>query len=421
VSTLAAVTASKSSILVVGASGSAAECLAVKAVKDETLGSMKVLLHDVPTSPALASVARAGNIALFVGDVASEDIVGFNSGAIVDPNIVFKDVNTLVIVEDEGFFESTETTPKKRKQEEESRKMFDTSRTTASLLRRIPTAQLRHIVATYRNKPPTTDENPFNKLLKRTSLDDYIKTFAAKNNIKYTILQHGRTTGGVPNREPVPFLTGCRKEPELHESFANLGVVITRKTSVPTKLDFVVRDTLGEALLRSLNRLNKLEGVQIALASVSGGYPSLREWEAQFARVEKLGREPLTIEFERIQSVAAVEQWLLEYWYPLASMDSEVMGRQTGSRPTRARKERDGVVKVFWEDVGQDMLPLEVGTMRISIYDSSDGTSPRIVVQVDENADLPGSEDVVRVLLDCINKNLYKREIASRLRPRVIA
>jgi len=239
--------------------------------------------------------------------------------------------------------------------------------------------------------------------------------FCATNNIPFSAFRFGKLTGGVDGAEPLPFVGLPGLEPELHPSVVNRGVVLTSPTANQyAATELCTRGALAEAVVRKLTTQSAGSAVDALVVSIEGSAPTDREWDAQFQRMQKGSNvELLRIDFGEVKKPAALANWLVDSWFPQAIIDADAATILTGARPVRAKKMNDALVRIAWEELAADLSVRAAGGLDINI--SSSGAAPAItVVRSGGSGDrLPGEVQLIDRLLEGINKQAYKKGLAT--------
>lgn len=170
------------------------------------------------------------------------------------------------------------------------------------------------------------------------------------------------------------------------------------------------RNTLADAIIR---KVAKAQTINALVVSIVGAPPSDKEWDSLFQRMQQGANvELLSIEFGELKKPAALASWLVDSWFPQALIDADAATILRGARPVRAVKVSDSLVQIKWEELKADLSVSAAGGLDIRI----DAANPSLSVvrsSGSSGASLPGEMQLVDKLLEGVNKNVFKRSMAT--------
>jgi hypothetical protein len=277
---------------------------------------------------------------------------------------------------------------------------------------------------------------------------------ARSGGARVVLVRHGRVFGGTPGAKPPAFTTGPRKEPELDEHYAARAVVLSSTSEALSAEARTGRDALASLVTQLVKaplgptdpeKVPARAVREMTLVSVDGPEPTNADWASQLSRMaEKAGGagvELLRVAFEAVPRPYALVSWLELDWATIVLGTMSTRGATTGARPVSALpcalpgvnrstdplRQLGGCVRVTWEDVGEDMSPLMVGGLIVSLAPEEPeegaqlGTSPWALVVTRERpengrslSNLPGENELVQRLLEGLEVAVYGKGLALR-------
>lgn len=389
-------------VSVIGLAGSVAETIAIKL--SERGASVTAVLDRQPTSPVLLEKMKNKklDVMLFSGDFDAKMMAS----------------RTLVAVEDEGDEAlrggpGTDYKNKKKDQKSEVAPMMD------KLVKALEPS-LNSLICVAPAEPATGSGGLGNIFASRGP--EAFKKWCTQNGKPFSLLQYGQLTGAVPGAEPIPMIGLPALEPELHPSYSLPGIVLSAVgTNKYASTEMCTRDSLAEATARCVVRGTPLETLVL---SIAGEAPTEKEWNVLFNRFSSSSdAELLRVEFGSISKPTQLINWLTDQWFPQALIEADAAVTLSGARPVRATKVSDTAVQIKWEDLQPDMSVKMVGALEIRIQpvgaDSATGQTPSLTVKrvgtSQGGVALPGEMQLLDKLVEGINKQVYKKQLATPL------
>ena len=397
---------SPTSFTIVGLAGSAAEGLAVK-MGNEAKNSNRncvVILDRPPYSPVLQTLISDKKIQCYFGTDFSngelKEFRGSNSKTTLSKTI---DGSYLIFVADNG---SEDLRDISNIDEDTSmlNNMIDSC--TQSLTSNTQGILIACSIAADKS------QSGIRQLFSKPASSSF-RTWCEEQSKPFSRLTFGQLTGGVPGAEPTPFIGLPTLEPELHPSVRYNGVVLTTSESDYASDEVCTRNALTESILLQTKRN---ENIDAMVMSIDGDSPTEKDWKQAFNRVSsgKTNVEVLRIDFEDIAKPQALQKWIVDTWFPQALIDADAATKLAGARPVRATvsPSNSNQINIMWEDLQPDLTTLKVGELQVTINceDEKSITVKRIASEI-----LPGEMQLMDKLVEGINKNVYKKKIASKL------
>ena len=151
-------------------------------------------------------------------------------------------------------------------------------------------------------------------------------------NKPFSLFRYGKLTGGVSEKEPVPFMGLPTLEPELHPSYALKSCVLTRPFGnlfTVTDEDFCTRDTLAEAIVQSIDRKKPVE----AGVEYRGECAEHAGMGQELQRLATDGTAELLRLDGSVDKFKQLSTWISSTWFPSALIDANAATILSGARP----------------------------------------------------------------------------------------
>ena len=383
-------------VCVVGLAGGSAEGIAVSLVAQGT--PVSVVLDRPPYSPVLQNYASDKKIQCYFGDPRNDlNVFRGDNNQKSDISRAMNG-NYLIVVGDEGSDDLRDDDSN-----EMVNVMFDTC--AKSLTNNIPGIVVASSVESEK------EASGLVKVFKKTASASF-KSWCEEQSKPFSRFTYGKLTGGVPGAEPLPFMGLPTIEPELHPSVKLNGVVLTSSDSDYATDELCTRKALSDTISLQMKRN---ENVDALVMSISGSVPTEREWAQAFNRVSLGSKdvEVLRVDFLDIPKPQALKNWIIDSWFPQALIDADAATKLAGARPVRAIKDlnNENIINIVWEDLQPDLTTLRVGQIQVNIDDNEKSLiATRIAAK-----SLPGEMQLMDKLVEGINKNVYKKKIATKL------
>ena len=389
-----------SDVTVVGLAGTVTESIICKIIERGAARSVSAVLDKKPFSPVLLAAARAKKVEVVVGSGEKEPLVD-----LVDERVRnYKDIlsgRVIVAVNDDGDDELQGAVDKDTRSESD---VF-----LERLAKELPVDIKSVICATSVNSDGTG--SGISKIFGGNRGSEPFRTWCTKNQKPFSLFRYGKLIGGIPGAEPLPFVGLPLIEPELHPSYVLLSTVLTSSTSNQyAATELCTRDSLSEAAARLVGRGDNLEALVV---SIAGKPLTDKEWNQQFSRLTSASNvELLRIDFAQILKPQILTNWIVDTWFPQALIDADAATILSGARPVRATKNKDGSIKIVWEDLQPDLTVKAAGSVEIRLIQ---GESPAISAVRLTDKPLPGEMQLMDKLVEGVNKNVYKRQLCVPL------
>ena len=415
-----------SSITVVGLSGGVAENIALKLSFNNRIS----LLLDSPPQSDL--IKKSNQISIYVNEEERKEMaLAISAGSTntkVSDLVVSSDV--IIALGDDGkdLVLDSSTKDQEGKLRRTEQLLFQVA---TSLDSKTPTRVKSVIYATsVANDPISNSKGSLFRKRSVPSIDQFRSWHNGNSNSGFGVLKYGKLIGGVPGKEPIPFLTMPLLEPELHPSYILNSLILTPLSAASessanqyAESEICTRGSLCEAVCRLTEKALSSSGKGVEatgfIQSITGPIPSERDWEGLFSRLlSSSSRQEdvqlLQVEMEAINKPTALGNWLVDNWFPSALIDADAATILTGARPVRASKvstdkDNEVKIKILWEDLQSDLTVMTAGALQIEVSPRSN--PPAITVKrLSKGGALPGETMIVDKLVEAINKSVYKKQ-----------
>lgn len=424
-----------SAVVVVGCAGGAAESIACKLMSGGIPTTL--VLDRKPASPVLMSLLEKHGGEVFYGELDRELRSVLPSTSPVSSIETLLSNKLLIAVGDDGDDVIKSAENRQRGKDSDSL----ASAKVLNLLTKKLTPSLKGIICTVDSASDAS--TGIGGTLFGRKCSDNLADFCTKASLPFSLLKVGQLTGGVPGKEPLPFIGLPALEPELHPSYTLLSVILTdikssskssSSSSAALEGNLCTRESLSEAVLRLLKEgsgssssSNELQipSLQGQVISIAGNPPSDKEWKQLFARLRSADNvEILRVEFEEVLKPQALINWVADTWFPQALIDADAATILSGARPVRASKVGADTVRIVWEDLKPDLTIETMGGVDIKLVPSptkkegeeKEGNSkPALVAVRLSGGALPGEMQLMDRLIEGMNKNVYKKQFCVPL------
>ena len=392
-----------SSYVIVGAAGGVAETIAVSLASSGVKSSeLTLVLDKEPLSPVLVQDLKVGKVDVYTGDVDGT-LLSIKDGRMRNDGIKSLLGQRCLIAVDDNGFEGVRTS-----QDRDGAGPSDD--VLERLVKSLPQSQSPSgiLFAGCINKENVSGVN---KLFKKPVCSS-LRSFCEDGGKPFAMLRYGELTGGIPGAEPVPIMGPLRKEPKLHPSALLKGVVVTSADNKYAGADLCTREALAAAICHQAVRRDRVEA---QVLSIEGQAPTQDDWDKAFGRLAAgSNKEILSIDFREIVRGEALSKWVTDLWFPQALIDSDSAVRLSGARPVRCRASPDGKrIRIQWEDLQEDLTSKLVGELEVVL--NTDSTTPSLKVIRLADGVLPGEMQLMDKLVEAVNKNVYKKGLATRV------
>lgn len=253
-------------------------------------------------------------------------------------------------------------------------------------------------------------------------------------------LRCGRLFGGVPGTEPMAFLSGPQRRPELDEHYAARAVVLSRSEgllSVKASMDpgAVQARTSRLMLAETAYRIaaetagGRRFAPTITVVSLDGKEPAEPQWSQLLDRVdEDMGIELFQTTFAEVPDPQRLRNWLAREWAPVALSSISTYTKRYGARPVSTRETEMGLA-IRWEDATKDFQVYTAGEVLVDLDEAPGppGSPPRLrMTRADARGQklstpLPGEDEIIQRLAEGIEQTVFKKKYALRDAPEAVA
>eukprot|EP00981_Chlorochromonas_danica_P009260 scaffold2582_cov162-Ochromonas_danica.AAC.29 len=343
-------------LVIVGAAGSAAENAAAQILQANPSEDLVLWLDKRPFSPLLNG-ARA-NVKVLYGEKQDREVL----------KQILKD-RVLVALEDPGDLSL-------RDDDEEGKEWKNPSLPLlAQVAKAVPEGQPSKVVLATFLSDSGDLKGPLAFFSRRGSTA--IKEWAKQEGKPLSVICFEKVVGGVPGREPPPFLSIPLTEPELHPSYR----LTSAQLSLPQpqmKEAVSTRQTLGQLISVLVEEEVQVEAL---LTSTTGPELSREAWTESFQRLETSVLPTLSKEVQLLRMEASsvrpseLLSFLADEWLPRALLDADIAVLSSGARPTRAVRKADDELSIEWEELDEDLTVRNVGRLVLSLQRQPAGSS----------------------------------------------
>jgi hypothetical protein len=244
-------------ITVVGLSGGIAENIALK------LSSANKILLLLDSPPKSDLVKSQKQISIYINEEDKKDVASALTSGLSDTRVssLVGSSNVIVAVGDDG---RDFVLDKSRDSGDRTRRVEQLLALVASELKsNSPGTTKAVFCATSVANDPLNNDNKIGLFKKPSSPSmDIFRTWQKENsNAGFGLLRYGKLTGGVPGKEPLPFLTMPLQEPDLHPSYTVNSVILTPLASKGgssnnqyAESEICTRNSLSEAVCRLVSK-----------------------------------------------------------------------------------------------------------------------------------------------------------------------
>eukprot|EP01031_Cornospumella_fuschlensis_P029878 gene29878-36074_t len=385
--------ASKDPVVVVGAAGGAAEVLAVKLALSRPV---TLYTDQTPFSPRIATETL--NIKVITSDAGDSDQL----------KGVLQGTSAVVALEDAGD-------PTLRGEEGQR----DIKNSALELMQ-----QLSKVLPGSPNVGPVVlglsaaleqqKASPLSFLGGRGATA--IKTWCKQANHPLSALQFGKLTGGVPDREPLPFVSLPLQDPTLHPSYKLTSALLTAAQGNSRAAEQpCTRAALADAIANLLAQTGEQLAEDALLVSVEGPALTPENWTKLFQRLRVSDQgaiELLAVDFKALNA-AGLLNYLRDDWFPKALVTSEAATSLTGARATRCRNVGTSALSIAWEDLRRDLTVVSVGQLLIEVQGTTGAEGGRLVVRRQAPSLLPGEGRIIDQLVETLQGPAAKKNLCT--------